>query len=150
MNFENSGKQITKDEIKQIEQELGIKIPDSLVEHYLKHNGGIPEKPFFYYEETDNEIEVQLFSPIKHKLDGRTVEEKYRLFKEKSDFMCNYLTFANDYGANQICVDLNSGKVCIIYLDMGEIKDECMAFLANDFNGFISGLSENSIDDEDE
>lgn len=32
-------------------------------------------------------------------------------------------------------------------MDMGEINLKCFKFLASDFNEFLSGLSEESIDD---
>jgi cell wall assembly regulator SMI1 len=147
MDFQKTSKQITKEEIGQIEQDLGIKIPKDFVEHYLKNNGGVSNKRYFYSEESDIEIEIQVFSPIKHKTTGRTIEEKYLLFKQKSELMSDYLPFANDYGANQICVNLNNGEVCIVWMDQGEITEKCITFLAKDFKIFLASMSEESIDE---
>lgn len=147
--FENTSKPITKAEIKAIELELGILIPNSFVEHYLEYNGGIPSKPFFYSEKTDIETEIQTFSPIKNKfsnIDLKTVEEKYMHFRKKSSIMSAYLPFANDYGSNQICINLNNGKIYIVYMDIGELSQKCFKYLANDFSEFLCGLSDESID----
>lgn len=147
--FSNTSRPITKAELKAIELELGITFPNSFAEHYLLYNGGIPSEAFFYSEKTDIETEIQIFSPIKYKfsnIDIRTVEEKYALFKKKSMLMSDYLPFANDYGSNQICINLKDNKVYIVYMDIGELTQKCFKYLANDFDEFINGLSSESID----
>ena len=148
--FDDTSKQITREEIKAIESKLGITFPDCFVEHYLQYNGGIPSEAFFYSEEEDIETEIQLFSPLKYRfqnVDVRTVEEKYELFKSKSEIMSDYLPFANDYGNNQICINLKDNKVYIVYMDLGELTQDCFKQLADDFDEFIDGLSSESIED---
>lgn len=150
MMFSNMSRSLRREEIEAIESELGITLPDSFVEHYLVFNGGIPSKPYFYSEEEDVETEIQIFSPIKYCFDNlnlRTVEQKYVLFKEKSRRMCRYLPFANDYGSNQICMNLDNGKIYLVYVDIGELEQECFQYLADDFTEFLDGLSEESIDE---
>lgn len=148
--FRNTSKSLTREEIEAIESELGVTLPDSFVDHYLVYNGGIPSKPYFYSEEEDVETGIQIFSPIKYcfeNLNLKTVEQKYVFFKEKSKLMSRYLPFANDYGTNQICINLDDGKIYIVYMDTGELDQKCFQFLANDFSEFLNGLSEESIDD---
>ena len=152
LKFKGSKKKISKEDIEQIEINLKIEFPLSFIEHYLKFNGGVPEKQFFYSEKSDIETEIQLFSPLKYtSKDLQTVEEKYLFFKEKSDLMTNFLPFSNDYGGNPVCIDLKSGKIYIVYMDLGKLtKDKCFKLLANNFKSFLNGLRENSIDDEDD
>lgn len=148
--FSNTSRPLTREEIETMGSELGITLPDSFVEHYLAYNGGVPSKPYYYSEEEDVETEIQIFSPIKYGFDNlnlRTVEQKYVLFKEKSRLMCRYLPFANDYGSNQVCINLDNGKVYIVYMDNGELDEKCFQLLADDFTEFLDGLSEESIDD---
>ena len=148
--FSNTGRQLTRAEIKAIELQLGIAFPDSFIEHYLVYNGGIPSRPFFYSEKTDIETEIQIFLPIKYgfnHMNIKTIEEKYGFFRRKSTLMQGYLPFANDYGSNQICVKLDSGEIYIVYMDLGELSAECFKYLAKDFDAFVSGLSDESIDD---
>lgn len=147
--FRDTSKPITLTDIKGVESELGIRLPDSFIEHYLAYNGGIPLKPFFYSEKTDIETEIQIFLPLKYKfsdIDMKTIEEKYIFFKKKSKLMADYMPFANDYGSNQICMNLKDGKIYIVYMDIGELGQKCFQYLANDFSEFLSGLSEESMD----
>ena len=59
--FEKMSKALTREDIEEIEVNLGVAFPEDFVEHYLSYNGGIPAKPFFYFEEEDIETEVQVF-----------------------------------------------------------------------------------------
>jgi cell wall assembly regulator SMI1 len=139
--FEEIGKALTRTDIGEIEVNLGITFPEDFVGHYLSYNGGIPAKPFFYSKEEDIETEVQVFLSLE------TAEKRYLLFKEKSQLMTSYFPFANDYGANQICINLEDGGVYIVYMDLGELEDRCFQHLAESFRDFVEGLSEDSIDD---
>ena len=61
--------------------------------------------------------------------------------------MTSYFPFANDYGANPICVNLEDGEVYIVYMDLGELEDRCFYCIAESFRDFVDSLSEDSIDD---
>lgn len=148
--FKEVSKALTRADIAEIEVNLGFAFPEDFVERYLAYNGGIPAKPFFYSEEEDIEIEVQVFLPLKYRycdIPIRTAEEKYLLFKGKSSLMTAYFPFANDYGANPICVNLKDGGVYIAYMDLGKLEDRCFRRLAESFRGFVEALSEDGIDD---
>ena len=54
----------------------------------------------------------------------------------------SYFPFANDYGANPICVNLEEGGIYIVYLE-----DRCFHRIAENFRDFVESLSEDSIDD---
>ena len=149
--FEKMSKALTREDIAEIEVNLGLTFPEDFVEHYLSYNGGIPAKPFFYFEEEDIETEVYVFLPLKHRycdIPIGTAEEKYLLFKGKSPLMTSYFPFANDYGANPICVNLKNGGVYIVYMDLGELEDRCFRRIAESFQDFVESLSEDSIDDQ--
>jgi len=148
--FEKVSKPLTREDIAEIEENLGFAFPEDFAEHYLSYNGGIPAKPFFYSEEEDIETEVQIFLPLKHRycdLPIGTAEEKYLLFKGKSPLMTSYFPFVNDYGANLICVNLEDGGVYIVYMDLGELEDSCFHRIAESFRNFVESLSEDSIDE---
>ncbi len=148
--FEKMGKALTRGDIAEIEANLRITFPEDFVEHYLSYNGGIPAKPFFYSEEEDVETEIQVFLPLKYcysDIPITTAEEKYLLFKRKSPLMASYFPFANDYGANPICVNLKDGGVYIVNMDLGELEDSCFHRIAESFRDFVESLSEESIDD---
>ena len=61
--------------------------------------------------------------------------------------MASYFPFANDYGANPICVNLEDGGVYIVYMDLGELEDRCFCRMAGSFREFVEFLSEDSVDD---
>lgn len=61
--FEKMSKALTREDIAEIEANLGLAFPEDFVEHYLSYNGGISTKPFFYFEEEDIETEIQVFLP---------------------------------------------------------------------------------------
>ncbi len=61
--------------------------------------------------------------------------------------MFDYLPFTNDYGGNPICVKVKTGKVYIVWIDLGKITTSCFCYLAESFDEFIDGLAEESIDD---
>lgn len=148
--FKKASAALTRADIDTIETNLKLTFPKDFVEHYLSYNGGIPAKPFFYSENEDVETEIQVFLPLKYKYHDipiKTAEEKYVLFREKSPLMNSYFPFANDYGANPICINLENGGVYIVYMDRGELEDECFICLAGSFRAFLKGLSEDSIED---
>jgi cell wall assembly regulator SMI1 len=148
--FEKMSKALAREDIMEIEANLGISFPEDFIEHYLFYNGGIPIKPFFYSNEDDIEIEVQVFLPLKHRYCDTpigTAEEKYLLFKGKSSRMTSYFPFANDYGANPICVNLEDGGVYIVYMDLGNLEDRCFRRIAECFRDFVESLSEYSVGD---
>ena len=151
LHFNKPSKKLTRADIAEVEAKLGFSFPESLKKHYLRYNGGASSKTYFYSEESDTEIEVQSFAPIKyryHECDKvETVEEKYMLFKRVSELMSDYLPFANDYGGNLVCVNVKTGKVYIVWMDLGEITQRCFCYLSENFDAFIDGLREESIDD---
>ena len=151
MIFSKASKVLTKADIEEAETKLGFSFPESFIAHYLKYNGGEPSKTYFYSEESGIEIDIQIFAPIKYRYSEydqlKTVEEKYAFFKGISELMSEYLPFANDYGGNPICVNVKTGKVYIVWMDLGEITQRCFRYLAENFDEFIDGLAEESIDD---
>lgn len=151
MIFSKASKVLTKADIEEAETKLGFSFPESFIEHYLKYNGGEPSKTYFYSEESGIEIDIQIFAPIKYRYSEcdqlKTVEEKYAFFKGISELMSEYLPFANDYGGNPICVNVKTGKVYIVWMDLGEISQKCFRYLAENFDEFLDGLAEESIDD---
>lgn len=43
-NFINTKRSLTNDDLKQFESKFNIVMPDKIKKHYLKYNGGYPEK----------------------------------------------------------------------------------------------------------
>ncbi|WP_435261021.1 SMI1/KNR4 family protein [Tenacibaculum sp. nBUS_03] len=129
---------LTKEKIKSedlvaFEKEFKLNLPEIYKAHVLKFNGGAPEKDYF------KGVNIAHFNPIKN---GKITLEN-QIISLKDVLPLGYLPFAYDPGGNQICMDLNEGKdygkIYYLLMDMGDIEPE---FLANSFEDFLSGLSE--------
>nr|WP_106781356.1 SMI1/KNR4 family protein [Lysinibacillus timonensis] len=135
--------QLTKKDLEEIEITLGFQLPQELKDHYLQYNGGLPKKPCFFEEESGLETRVHVFLPMKYRNNiGYTLEEGYLDFKNREITPQKYLPFANDAGGNVFCIDLDSKQVVLIYLDLGEVNNNSIKYLANDFMEFINNLEE--------
>ena len=141
--FLETAEQLTPDDIQEIERKVNINLPKHLSEHYLKYNGGIPDKPYFYSDISDIETCVHAFLPMKY-IDeiGFTLEEGYLDFKNRKVIPEKFLPFAHDAGGNPFCINLENGQVVIIWLDCGEVSEEEICFLADDFDEFLNSLGE--------
>ena len=132
---------ITENDIKQIEEKLNISIPRQFVEHYMSFNGGKPEDKFLYSKIADIEAGVQSFLPMKYKdVTGYTIESMYDNFVSKNVIPANYLPFALDFGSNLYCINLTTNEIVIIWMDVGNVTEEEICVLFEDFNTFISSL----------
>jgi hypothetical protein len=45
-----------------------------------------------------------------------------------------------DWGGNQCCINIENGQIVIIWLDTGEVNDDTIRFVADDFDRFLDGL----------
>ena len=141
--FLETAKKLTNSDIHEIEKKINIKLPKQLVKHYMKFNGGIPDKTFFYSDISDIETRVHTFLPMKYKDEiGYTLEDGYIDFKRRKVIPENYLPFAHDAGGNPFCVNLKNGQVVIIWLDTGEVNEESIQVLAVDFDSFLNALED--------
>lgn len=75
------------------------------------------------------------------------MEKGFWDFKSKKIIPEKYLPFANDSGGNVFCINLDSKEIVLVYLDLGEVTNRCIKFLANSFTEFINNLEE-CLDDE--
>ncbi|MBC2160633.1 SMI1/KNR4 family protein [Listeria booriae] len=132
-----SEKDIDISEIKVIEDDLGIEFPEEMIYFYLQHNGGVPEfVDGLFGSDGGNWIALALFFSMK------TLKSNYLSFIEQKWFPKKYVPFATDQGGNQICFNIITGEIVIIYLDIEFTVEEAIDFLAVDFRGFINSLEE--------
>ncbi|WP_432702812.1 SMI1/KNR4 family protein [Lysinibacillus sphaericus] len=150
--FYNCSSQLTRKDLEEVEKLLSFQLPQEFKEHYLQYNGGLPNKPCFFEENSGLETRVHVFLPIKFDNNlGYTLEKGYLDFKVKEIIPEKYLPFANDAGGNVFCIDLDSKEIVLIYLDLGEVTNSCIKFLAKSFKEFIINLEEcwdDEVEDE--
>ncbi|MFJ8088898.1 SMI1/KNR4 family protein [Lysinibacillus sp. NPDC095746] len=132
--------ELTISDLNDVETKLGFNLPEELKEHYLQFNGGIPVKPCYYAQDIDLETEIAAFSSMKYKNSSTLLEESYLDFINRGALPKKYLPFANDWGGNLFCMDLETGNVVLIWMDLGEVTERCINFLSNSFETFINNL----------
>lgn len=62
--FTKSSHSITMSDIDFLEHSIEQGLPNDFISHYLKNNGGVPNKTYFYVEKDDGYVEVSFFLPI--------------------------------------------------------------------------------------
>ncbi|POZ55823.1 hypothetical protein LYSIN_00606 [Lysinibacillus sphaericus] len=138
--------QLTISDLNDVENKLGFTLPKQLKEHYLRFNGGVPMKPCYYAQDIDLETEIAEFSPIKYTNSSRLLEERFLDLINRNVLPYKYLPFANDWGGNLFCIDLENESIVLILMDMGEVTEKSIKFLSNSFVTFIENLEECEVD----
>src|SRR5262249_49033456 len=154
--FLRESEKLTPDDIRALEAKLGFTIPIEVKEHYLRHNGGIPDPNCWMMENGEWHC-IQQFIPMKY--GRRTLDSVYLQGIEKGYLTKNLVPFANDHGGNYFCCD-EAGRVYFCAMDVWSrgLPDEAnrkraTKLLAASFSAFVSGLvpdPEKEEDDEDD
>jgi len=159
--IEDPEKKLSDNDFKLVEQDLGVKLPNELIEFYKKYNGGHPNKTIAkdYFNKIDD-IEIKDFIPMLYArdfgddpdftLNGRAKEEW-----SESRIPRYLLAFAMDWGGNYLCLNLDDGEVYYYVMDVwsGNISTE-KNFEVNStpispsFSYFIDHLEFSEEDDE--
>lgn len=145
---------VTAADLDHAESVIGKKLPPSFRDHYLKYNGGMPERAYWVDEKFFDPVEVAAFKPIAHC--DYTLLSTYQLMLKKQVLPARLLPFANDLGGNFFCLDLGTGGVSYFTTDnfYGELSPEenqikSENYLCADFPGFVQGLvAEDDLDEE--
>lgn len=146
--FTDTLKSITAKDLEDLETALKIVLPNDFKQHYLKYNGGYPEKEHFYMEDYDTFLWVDFFRSIKYSNEDKTVESAYDFFViDKKVIPINFLPFASDLGGNQICINIDTNVVYIVYMDVGNpIKNQdSIRKIACNFQYFLDNLEEKDV-----
>ena len=95
-----------------------FKLPTTMKNFYLKNNGGMPNLNFFSPQDEDmDEVEINIFLPIKYPLKGiQTIEETSRSLWERNMISKSFLPFAIDSGNNLYAI--HNKTLCIYYIVM--------------------------------
>lgn len=89
---------ITPADLDYLESAIGKKLPPHLQNHYLKYNGGIPERTYWLSEDFDEPLEVAGFKLIAH--GTPSLLSTYQSMLKKQVVSAHLLPFANDWGGN--------------------------------------------------
>ena len=120
--FTKTAKAIVQEDIANLERITGYKLPQDFISQYITFNGGIPDKSLFCDTEDEEEgYEISFYLPIKYYSD-------------------DYLPFAVDWGGNYFAIDLRSGNIVLLFMDLGEFTEDCIEYLAESYNEFVGNL----------
>lgn len=107
MRFDNPEVPVTSDEIKVIESNLSLSIPQELKEQYLRSNGGSPDP--YVYEDDNVDTVVASFLPLVSSRGKRTAVDTYEhLVQSQKIVPQHYFPFAVDGGGDYFFVDCSS------------------------------------------
>ena len=141
--FSDTEKKIKNDDFLKLEESLSKKLPESFISHYLKYNGGIPDKDWVPGRGDFEPTIIQEFFPIY--TDGMTDElrsecllEHYLKMVKMKVVEKDWLPFAVDPGGNFYVLNLNNE--CIYYI-VTEGKGQARLLFDN-FSTFLSALTD--------
>ncbi|HHA2226998.1 TPA: SMI1/KNR4 family protein [Enterobacter ludwigii] len=151
-NFKKCEKKIGRADIYKTESKLSITLPDDFVSHYLQFNGGIPEKSWWDGDEGFEPVEVAGFKPFVYNTqtndDPRSlIDGCYISMLDREVIPGNLLPFANDWGGNFFCLNLDNYS--IVYFATGSFDEDLtmqvnhiklQRYLINSFSNFVDGL----------
>ncbi len=148
INLKNSSSFLTREDIGIIEKELKIIIPKEMQDFYLKFNGGIPNRKYFFVPQYVDNLKIRFFKFFKFENSkSLTIEESYNNGIKRGFLYQNLIPFANDDGGNYFCIN-NEGKTFYYAIDAWtdsltneENIKENLILLANSFNEFIDKLT---------
>ncbi|EPF1233153.1 SMI1/KNR4 family protein [Enterobacter cloacae] len=151
-NFKKCEKKIGLADIYKTASKLSISLPDDFVSHYLQFNGGTPEKSWWDGDEGFEPVEVAGFKPFVYNTqindDPRSlIDGCYISMLDREVIPRNLLPFANDWGGNFFCLNLDNYSIVYFATDsfdkdltMQENHIKLQRYLTNSFSHFVEGL----------
>ena len=149
--FSKSSNLLTQADIKSLEEIVGYSLPTDFINQYLHFNGGVADKTYFYVEDDDGYVEVSFFIPIKYPstdLGNIDIATSYSHLVSKR-IPNKYLPFAVDWGGNLFSIDLETNKIVLLLMDLGDFTEESIKYLTKGFLNFMKALEEEGDDEED-
>ncbi len=150
ITFYNMERDVNSIEIEEIEQMLGLKLPNQYREHLLKYNGGQCEPNIFIFNEngklSDSCIDwfLAIYEGEYDNLNRYIIE--YKIENKRLPEMV--LPIAHDPGGNLICISCSGEDYGKVYFWDHEREMDAsigfsnLFFVANSFNEFIDNLKE--------
>ena len=142
---------LTKEDIKDFEAELNVKIPVSMKKFYLKFNGGMPSPYCYQPQDEDMDwVEIKAFFPIKERTNAfETIEVIAKDIWSRNLMPCNLLPFAMDSGGNYYALNLKNKKIYYYLTDEWDENasreynfETNTCYIAQSFNFFINHFYE--------
>jgi hypothetical protein len=142
MIFINSDVQLSSHDIVGVENETGVKLPESLRRHYLRWNGGEPE-PYVFENQCLDTVVSEFFPLMSHSERDTAVSVYRRLILEKALAPRTFFPFAVDGGGDYFFADCGTPEA-MVYFFRGDYwssdRSKCLLGLSMGFDEFLSRL----------
>lgn len=151
--FDDCEPALQAQDLSAVEERIAHVIPESFKHHYMRYNGGTPQKAFFPGNDDWEPMQIAQFFPISYNhrepnLQRAVLEDKYTFLMEKGVIPSGLLPFANDHGGNFFCLDLHAGTVCFYATDAfdpaisaAENHAQAKRALCPSFENFLDALT---------
>ena len=144
------GFKLSNSDIDLFESKFCIKLPETIVDFYLKWNGGELKNKFKYIDPDSSSGVYPIFTimPLKNPIDpdSDSVSSNMRLFRSIDESYMDYIPITFDLFDNYIAASLKDGK--IYWMDHEE-PDNLILFADNIFS-FIDSLVKESPEELDQ
>ena len=137
-------KPLSEEDIRQLEEQIGIAFPPVLKEHYLRYNGGRIADDKRVYQERDVEVGLKEFLSIRYPRyeGGLVLEYMYIKYVQKLQIIpSNFIPFAIDGGGFPFCFNIDDGTIYLCYLDESiDSPEGPMRYIAPSLSDFINKM----------
>lgn len=150
--FVGTGKRLSAEELAKVEGRIGLTLPSSLREHYLKHNGGRPKKSYFV--DGDHELDVHHFNKMLDERSelGGVFEKMYEVVVQKKKLIpVRLIPFAINQGGDFFCMDKETEEIFFYEMDYCLEPERAARKLAPSLAYFLEHMvNEDDLDDLDD
>lgn len=142
--FHSVKKTLTNEDLRKFESENNIVMPLKIREHYLKYNGGYPERSVFYSKEDKKQYVINYFFSIGCG-EGLAIEKTLLILRDEKIFPTWLVPLANDEGGNLFAYSVRNGEAGAIYyysheFEFGEDPEKYIKYLSSDIDIFLNSM----------
>lgn len=139
-------KTLMDEDLKKFESENNIAMPLKIREHYLRYNGGYPERSVFCSTEDEKQYVINYFFSIGCG-EGLAIEKTLPLLRDEKIFPTWLVPLANDEGGNLFAYSVRKGEEGAIYysheFEFGEKPEKYIKYLSSDIDTFLNSMEIN-------
>lgn len=140
--FSDVGETVSAGDIQAVEERVGFRLPDELRQHYLRVNGGRPERSYFLRD--DHDFELQRFMTLAEL--AKRVED---LVQTRHLIPDNLVPFAWGSGGDYYCVDRADQSIVFYAMDYCLEPEKATTKATTSLATFIDGMiTEDEMYDE--
>lgn len=134
-----SKKPILEEDIKYVENKYKFSMPEDIKKHYLKYNGGYPEKSMYTTNRGD-EFVVNWFIPIKSDKKSSELDAVLGVLREEKVIPDWLIPFADEAGGDFYCYSLKKNELGAIYYWSHEFDN--IEYITKSLEEFLNNMVE--------